>query len=316
MRNNVIGGQINLQKGQTGVCSLLQYLLPQKHTKLFGNKNKNNDNAFLICLQEPPTNKGRIVGFGSSGQLLYDRSSKRPRAAIFASRDLDIWLVPEFTNGDIVTCIWKTNSIHRDVIVVSVYMDILDDEVLPKELIKLMRKAQRKDKEVIICADSNAHSSLWGCEDTNKRGEKVEEIIFSRNLTLHNTGDHFTFHNRRAQTIIDITMSTNGIAEAIKEWHVSEEVQGSDHLLINFQITISSNEVIYKRDFEKGDWDLFQAHLDRNDTNQPDVWTTNLLEYESNSFEEEIQKAVERSFPRRPIRTGVRNVSLPGLTQR
>ncbi len=35
-------------------------------------------------------------------------------------------------------------------------------------------------------ADSNAHSVLWGCEETNKRGEEVEELILHFNLNVAN----------------------------------------------------------------------------------------------------------------------------------
>ncbi len=72
--------------------------------------------------------------------------------------------------------------------------------------------------------DTNAHSSLWQCSDTNKRGEMLEELIFTYNININNVGDHFTFFRGEARTIIDVTLSTAKVWERIKNWKVTTDV--------------------------------------------------------------------------------------------
>ena len=86
----------------------------------------------------------------------------------------------------------------------------------------------------------------------------MEEVIFRHSLNVLNTGDHFTFHNRRAEAIIDVTMCSNNLMERAKDWEVRQEVVGSDHLLITFRFTISLS-VSKVRNYNLGDWNLFQS---------------------------------------------------------
>ncbi len=43
-------------------------------------------------------------------------------------------------------------------------------------------------KRSIIVGDLNAHSRLWGCSESNKRGKIIEEILTENNLVVLNTG--------------------------------------------------------------------------------------------------------------------------------
>ena len=58
----------------------------------------------------------------------------------------------------------------KEVYLVSMYCDILYQQV-PNEAMKLLE--ENTEANVIIGMDSNAHSPMWGCEDTNKRGEMI-----------------------------------------------------------------------------------------------------------------------------------------------
>jgi len=106
--------------------------------------------------------------------------------------------------------------------------------------------------------DTNAHSTLWHSKETNNRGDTFEQFIFANDLAVRNNTDHYTFFNRRAQTIIDITMASIVVYNGE---HYSMEggnsVTGSDHLLISFNITISTTNEKLIRIYSKGDWTLF-----------------------------------------------------------
>ena len=87
----------------------------------------------------------------------------------------------EFCDRDTAVGLWKTGNNNIDeIIVVSVYMDILLPGVWPAAFKRLLNFCKRKKKEVLICGDTNAWSTLWGNREMNKRGEAFEDLIFKR----------------------------------------------------------------------------------------------------------------------------------------
>jgi ribonuclease HI len=208
--------------------------------------------------------------------------------------------VADFTNGDLATGLWKTGLDELpEIFVCSAYMDITYQSVWPPLLERLLRYCTRRGKEVIIYADTNAHSSLWHCEDTNARGEKLEELINSFNLAVCNIGNHCTFFNRRAATIIDVTIATPAVAGLIRNWRVDTRVTGSDHHFISSNITIST-QYRYTRNFIKGDWNLFRSSMEHKACS-PVEWTLHTLEVEAKSFLEDIAESLNESHPLRKV---------------
>ncbi len=91
----------------------------------------------------------------------------------------------ELCDRDTAVGLWKTGNNNIDkIIVVSVYMDILLPGVWPAAFEWLLDICERKNNEVLICGDTNAWSTLWGSREINKRGEALEDLIFSKNLTI------------------------------------------------------------------------------------------------------------------------------------
>ncbi len=75
-----------------------------------------------------------------------------------------------------------------------------------RKFVQLLKFCDSKSIPLIVGADFNAHSMLWGCEVTNKRGEELEELILRFNLNVANNGGEYTFSTTRANSIIDITL--------------------------------------------------------------------------------------------------------------
>ncbi len=90
---------------------------------------------------------------------------------------------------------------------------------------------------LIVGADSNAHSVLWGCEETNKRGEELEELILRFNLNVTNSGGEYTFSTSRANSIIDITLVNPSTSNSLfpRNWRVLSEESFSDHKYLAFE---------------------------------------------------------------------------------
>ena len=61
----------------------------------------------------------------------------------------------------------------RTVYCAAVFLDI-NLTVRLQKFVQLLEFCDSKGIPLIVGADSNAHSVLWGCEETNKRGEELE----------------------------------------------------------------------------------------------------------------------------------------------
>ncbi len=73
---------------------------------------------------------------------------------------------------------------NDEIIVVSVYMDILLPGVWPAAFERLLDFCEMKKKDILICGDMIAWSTLRGSREMNKRGEALENLICSKNLTI------------------------------------------------------------------------------------------------------------------------------------
>ena len=62
---------------------------------------------------------------------------------------------------------------------------------------KIIKYATEKEVEMIIGADTNCHSILFG-EDTNKRGRDLEEFVIENAIAIENVGTVPTFETIRA----------------------------------------------------------------------------------------------------------------------
>ncbi|XP_063891534.1 uncharacterized protein LOC135117075 [Helicoverpa armigera] len=137
-------------------------------------------------------------------------------------------------------------ALNMEITLASVYMPEAE-EPPPYDLARLVNHCEREGKEVIIGTDSNAHHPLWGMDTHNDRGKTLFDYLFTTNLSLINTGSEPTFVTRRSQTIIDLTLASESVAELITGWHVSKEASCSDHRWIRFDLQVCIQETPPKR---------------------------------------------------------------------
>ena len=137
----------------------------------------------LAIIQEPYIGnskgpKGVPAGF----DCLY--GGNYPRAAIVAYK-CNLLLCSSYSSRDVTTCQTLLED-GKEVYIVSVYCDITQQS-LPAELDKLL--LEKSDANIIIGLDANSHSPMWGCNETNKRGEMMEDFIMDHNLQVCNRGN-------------------------------------------------------------------------------------------------------------------------------
>ena len=150
------------------------------------------------------------------------------RAAIFSHPNVNCVPVQKLCNEDCAVGLISTKD--GNIIVASIYLDINLD-VYPLWLDEVCRYAYSKKYGIIIGADSNAHSLLFG-PDSNRRGDAFDEFIVNNGLMVENVGLVPTFQARRQNcsvaTFIDVTL-TRGLKGNITGWRVDPGFNGSDH---------------------------------------------------------------------------------------
>ena len=65
--------------------------------------------------------------------------------------------------------------------------------------------------------------------------------------------------NYGVRTIIDISFCSPSLAERVKDWHVTHEINSSDHRLIQFFVEIDATYSVYRRNFKKCDRKKFRS---------------------------------------------------------
>ena len=90
----------------------------------------------------------------------------------------------------------------------------------------------------VIGGDFNARSTGWGMLSTNRRGRAVLDLAARIGLQVANQGSVFTYRRSGfGSSIPDVTFTSEGVAGMIRDWCVSEELTGSDHQYILFELT-------------------------------------------------------------------------------
>ena len=139
-------------------------------------------------------------------------------------------------------------------------MDILKP-VISDTIKRAVTYASNNDFALIIGCDSNTHSFLYG-NDSNKRGEDLEEFITQSGLRGENIGSTPTFQTSRASSCIDVTL-TKGVPGRLNNWRVNTDYNGSDHHTILFSTTRRFETLPGTRPWSRANWQLFTAELSK-----------------------------------------------------
>ena len=191
------------------------------------------EEAFIALIQEPYTRGGQGVHCPSVVVCFQQDSSdgSRNRSTIYLSGHLSAWLVPEFTDLDTVRISVSTEFCISWFI--STYTGMLGDEGDPPSNLveEAIRSGEREGVGLIIGGDANSHNTMWGSFDTNARGKVQWEFIVSIRLVVCNKGHEPTFVVANRREVLDITLESIGMAEAITDWRVDVVPSLSDHRL-------------------------------------------------------------------------------------
>ena len=208
-----------------------------------------------ICIANFPTcimklRKGRIGG----------------GVAILARKGVKVVHLTEY-DKDGLEAVWVDAMIGSDRIVFgSVYVPPGDSKAL--ELFdSVLGNILQHHNTVIIGMDANSRSVCWddsciGCPRYSKSllmGDRLEQIILTHSLTVHNDGNP-TYRSNNVATAPDVTLSV-GIRHLGKaSWRILDDDLRSPHetILLTFgkDPPIPRLEVLHWKNF---DWDTFQT---------------------------------------------------------
>lgn len=90
--------------------------------------------------------------------------------------------------------------------------------------------------EMIVAGDFNAKSVLWGERMGNIKGRLLEQWANRHELRLANVGNQPTCVRPQGESRVDLTWSTPGLIDRIRDWEVLDEVSLSDHLYIVYNV--------------------------------------------------------------------------------
>ncbi len=280
MASTVHFSQINLQKSVAGSTEL------------------NNREDQVVFITEPYTFHGKVLKLNRSNTSVLHAGKDSPRAALRISKDLNPWLVPEFSSSDMCTATVKIDN--RQVFVCSLYLDINLD-VKPPQLVELIERCNEAQAPLIVGADTNAHSTLWGCRESNLRGEGLEALLLSKNMLVLNSGSVPTFVTSRAESIIDVTMVNCAALEQLKvqDWEVDRSFSGSDHRYVSYTVGKYVPYSQQYRNLKKADWELFRGALEVGELPEIEESGSN-FESCAEALQKLVQESLDKACPLKP----------------
>ena len=118
----------------------------------------------------------------------------------------------------------------------------------------------------------------------------------------------------RGQSVIDVTMATSKVANAVNFWEVNDYIPASDHLAISFVIHIGGGWTIPDRGWDlknmtDQNWDNFcqeMEELSRQRDPQDPSWDQADLDREANSFLNDLSTCLDNNAKRLVTRVNIK----------
>ena len=201
----------------------------------------NDDAPYITFVQEPYCYNGKPMYLPGNGKTFFYPSpdNKNPRATLTISRNIEdqFFFQTRFSDRDTATC--SIELPHSKLYVSSIYMD--GNEPFPIKFINLAEHCLKHKHGLIIGTDSNSHHTAWGNTNCNSRGHTLIQLLAQAGLLWSNNGKH-TYKRHSQETAIDLTLR-NDFAPLIEFWDTVPNFSLSDHILIEFVITLKSNVI-------------------------------------------------------------------------
>lgn len=222
----------------------------------------------IVLIQEPWVYRGQVKGISmEQGSLIHANEELGPRAYVFVNRTHSAIKLSQFCTRDLAVATIKLCVEGRitELVIASAYLPYDSDGPPPtRELRELVDYCSNKGADLLVGCDANSHHTVWASSDTNERRTALLEYICLTNLEILNRGSKPTFVTPRRQEVIDLTLGSPRVCQAVVNWMVSDEDTLSDHRLINFELLGRSCQapVELRRNPRKANWPTFKVELE------------------------------------------------------
>lgn len=103
---------------------------------------------------------------------------------------------------------------------------------------------------ILVRADLNARSPLWGDTWKTPRGFRLADFIYENNYVILNRSNVPTWTRGSSSSILDIAFCSVYIAEKVPNWHACEKMEIlSDHrnIILDVELVRKTNEQMKTR---------------------------------------------------------------------
>ena len=287
--------QLNMRRAHDVTAEIRTHLLERK--------------IDILLLQEPYTVRCAIPGFGMCNLLATAQCEEgiRPMAGIaLFNPNLTALKLNEFCTSHCV-CIELKSNVGR-FFLVSMYFQYSNDI---KESLALLERILQKlrGESILIAADANARSPLWGDCKLDERGMELEDFINQYDLVVLNQSDSpATYSSALGESHIDVTLVTSQMYNLVADWSVKLDWTTSDHRTI---VTTLKNETMNsgtpsahrsnRFDIKRADWEKFHVYLTNiSQSSTPDhMSSTQDVERYATKVTKTLVSAAKASIPKK-----------------
>ena len=213
----------------------------------------------ILLITEPCLGRRCTAGFSREWNV--NHSGQNSRAIIASPSSIPATKLSQFSSPDAAFSLISLGELQFVLGCVYFAGGDLDDDhwtILLKD-IKLV------NPNVVIMADTNAHSALWGYETSDGKGRKFEEVFTESGFVVI-TPDYFpTFRNSRGQhSCIDVAFATEQMESILSGRKTGLTPSLSDHAVWELQLQENAvHSACFKESFKfkSTDWDKVKEIL-------------------------------------------------------
>ncbi|XP_023244856.1 uncharacterized protein LOC111642709 [Centruroides sculpturatus] len=276
--------QTNLGRGVEAVSQLVAY--PATDAK-------------VLLLQEPYQRDGKPFGWPLHMKKLYHCGNEVPWTMIgITDPNLCCLLLTQHSNA--YQTFIKINNMSQYWIIGSVYVPMESCMEAALKDIEVVIDKYYSTHRIIIGGNFNAHSFIWYEEETDDRGEAIEEFACEKDLFfLNEPGNLSTFESSNGTSNVVITICNKLALNFVNDWEVLNEITLSDHRYITFKITsfITPDSNIKKYNLRRANWDKIITTITEADYNFESINTELDAEIAANSFLHLLTTTIDRHIP-------------------
>ena len=254
-------------------------------------------NPYIICIQETKfkyKHKPKLSNFKSFYHNVNSSTVAKGGVITYINNNFDCEEIVLDTNLQIVAV---KVFYPIEFIICNLYLQG-NEQIPTNELSNILTQF---NYPFMLLGDFNAHNILWGSNQTDSRGTKIEKIIDDHQLNLMNTGvaTHFSF-GYKTSSAIDLTL-ISPILDIYFDWNIDDDLHSSDHYPII--ITVSNDQMNKERKrkwiIKRADWEMYENQLELKNTNFPNV--NDHEAYIRNTIIDAAKKTIPRS-PKKPLK--------------